>query len=56
VVLRHGQRMTRRDVIEQCRLSLAEHKLPRIVEFVENLPATMTGKIPAAWVSDGPDT
>ena len=56
VVVRQGQRMTRRDVIEQCRLSLAEYKLPRIVEFVETLPTTMTGKIPAAWVSDGSDT
>jgi long-chain acyl-CoA synthetase len=52
VVIRQGQRITRRDVIEQCRLRLAEYKLPRIVEFVETLPATMAGKIPAEWSSD----
>lgn len=55
VVIREGLRITRRDVIEQCRGRLAEYKLPRIVEFVETLPVTLAGKIPAEWSSDEPD-
>jgi long-chain acyl-CoA synthetase len=54
IVVDQGLRMTRRDVIEQCRRQLAEYKLPRIVEFVESVSATLAGKTPAEWtVGDG---
>jgi acyl-CoA synthetase (AMP-forming)/AMP-acid ligase II len=46
IVVRQGHQITRRDVIEQCRQWLAEYKLPRIIEFVETLHATIAGKIP----------
>jgi long-chain acyl-CoA synthetase len=46
IVVRQGHRITRRDVIEQCRQRLAEYKLPRIIEFVESLHTTIAGKIP----------
>jgi len=38
--------ITRGDIIEHCRQRLAEYKLPRIIEFVEALPATFAGKMP----------
>jgi acyl-CoA synthetase (AMP-forming)/AMP-acid ligase II len=47
-----SQRAGRHEVIEQCRQRLAEYKLPRIVEFVERLPATITGKRPMPWRAD----
>lgn len=52
IVVRRGQQITRHDVIEQCRQRLAEYKLPRIVEFVERLPTTITGKRPMPWRAD----
>jgi len=52
IVVREGQQITRHDVIEQCRLRLAEYKLPRIVEFVESLHTTITGKRPMPRSAD----
>ena len=52
IVARQGHQITRRDVIEQCRRRLAEYKLPRIVEFVETLSTTITGKMPIEWSVD----
>jgi len=46
VVVRPGLRLTRVEVIEQCRRMLGEYKLPRVIEFVESIPATLTGKMP----------
>jgi acyl-CoA synthetase (AMP-forming)/AMP-acid ligase II len=46
VVIRQDVQITRGDVIEHCRQRLAEYKLPRIIEFVEALPATLAGKMP----------
>ena len=46
VVVRPGLRLTRGEVIEQCRRMLGEYKLPRVIEFVESIPATLTGKTP----------
>lgn len=45
IVVRHGLALTRRDVIEWCRERLAEYKLPRVIEFVEDLPTTISGKL-----------
>jgi len=46
VVVHPGLRLTRAEVIEQCRRMLGEYKLPRVIEFVESIPATLTGKTP----------
>jgi long-chain acyl-CoA synthetase len=54
IVVRQGHQIARRDVLEQCRQRLAEYKLPRIIEFVESLSTTITGKIPMEWNADGP--
>ncbi len=45
IAVRDGITLTRRDVIERCRERLAEYKLPRIIEFVEDLPLTISGKM-----------
>ena len=52
VVARPGFQLSRRVVIEQCRQWLAEYKLPRVIEVVETLPVTISGKIPGKWQAD----
>ena len=52
VVARAGFQLSRRKVIEHCRQWLAEYKLPRVIEVVEALPVTISGKIPAKWRTD----
>ncbi len=44
VVLREGRELSRREVIEHCRLHLAEYKLPRVIEFAD--APTGAGKLP----------
>ena len=46
VAIRQDVQITRGEIIEHCRQRLAEYKLPRIIEFVEALPATFAGKMP----------
>ena len=36
---------TEDDIIQYCRVHLAGYKIPRSVDFVDNLPKTDTGKI-----------
>jgi len=38
-------RVSAEDIIEWCKTHMAAYKYPRIVEFVERLPKTATGKI-----------
>jgi long-chain acyl-CoA synthetase len=45
VVLRAGATVTEAEILEYCRPHLAAYKLPRSVQFVEDLPKTSTGKI-----------
>jgi long-chain acyl-CoA synthetase len=45
VVLRTGETMTEAEVIEWCRSGLARYKVPKYVEFRQQLPKTMVGKI-----------
>jgi acyl-CoA synthetase (AMP-forming)/AMP-acid ligase II len=45
VVAEPGSSLTDRDVIEGCRAAIAGYKLPRRVEFVEELPKTSSGKL-----------
>jgi long-chain acyl-CoA synthetase len=45
VVLKPGEKATEQEIKEFCRKSLAAYKVPRLVEFVDSLPKTVTGKI-----------
>ena len=45
VVLKKGETATRRELIDWCKEGLAEYKVPRYVEFRDELPKTMVGKI-----------
>ncbi|HKR90135.1 MAG TPA: AMP-binding protein [Phenylobacterium sp.] len=45
VVLTPGAVLSADELIDHCRGSLASYKVPRLVEFVDDLPKTSTGKI-----------
>jgi long-chain acyl-CoA synthetase len=45
VVLRPGETATEEEIIEYCRDNLAYYKVPKFVEFRDELPKTMVGKI-----------
>jgi len=44
-VVKEGQTATEKEIIDFCKQNLAKYKVPRIVEFREDLPKTMVGKI-----------
>jgi long-chain acyl-CoA synthetase len=54
LVLREGQALTRREVIEHCRQRLAEYKLPRRIVFAAALQVDAAGKRRKAWLPDPP--
>jgi fatty-acyl-CoA synthase len=47
VVLKAGSRgrITSDEIIGWCRSHMAAYKIPRVVEFVETLPKSATGKV-----------
>ncbi|NMD43213.1 MAG: long-chain fatty acid--CoA ligase [Firmicutes bacterium] len=45
IVLKEGQSMTEQEVVDFCAKNLTKYKVPKIVEFREELPKTMIGKI-----------
>jgi long-chain acyl-CoA synthetase len=45
IVLRPGETATEEDILEFCRERLAKDKIPTALEFREDLPKTMVGKI-----------
>lgn len=45
VVLRAGETMTEKEVIDFCRESLAAYKVPRYIEFLEDIPRTNMQKV-----------
>jgi fatty-acyl-CoA synthase len=45
VVLKPGQVVTEAELFELCRSCLARYKCPQLIEFLEGLPKTGTGKI-----------
>jgi len=45
VVARTGARVTEDEILMLCREHLAAYKLPRAIQFVDDLPRTSTGKI-----------
>ena len=45
IVLRHGTQTDEAEILALCREHLAAYKVPRAVQFVNDLPRTSTGKI-----------
>jgi len=45
VVLRAGQQVTAEELRAFCKEKLAGYKVPRQIEFRDNLPKTMVGKV-----------
>jgi long-chain acyl-CoA synthetase len=45
VVLTPGGELDRRTVLAHCRKNLASYKIPKLVEFIDQLPKTSSGKI-----------
>jgi long-chain acyl-CoA synthetase len=45
IVLKEGATASEQEVIEFCRANLARYKVPRFVEFRDELPITMVGKV-----------
>ena len=45
VVVKPGETLTAEEVIAHCKERLASYKVPRLVEFREELPKTMVGKV-----------
>ena len=45
VILRDGEEMTEKEVIDYCDTKLAKYKLPTVVEFRQELPKSNVGKI-----------
>ncbi len=45
VVLREGETMTEQELIDHCKKNLAAYKVPRQIDFREELPKSMVGKI-----------
>jgi len=45
IVLKEGAAATAEDIIAYCRKNLAAYKVPRIIEFRDDLPKSMMGKV-----------
>lgn len=45
IVPRPGVELTKADIVGWCRQRLASYKVPRLVEFREELPKTIVGKV-----------
>ncbi len=45
IVLKEGAETTEEEIIDFCRETLAAYKVPRMVQFVDDVPKTSTGKI-----------
>ena len=45
VVLRPGQTATAEEIIDHCRKTLAPYKVPKLIEFIDELPKSAVGKV-----------
>ena len=45
VVVKKGETLTEEDVITYCRQNLAPYKVPKIIEFIDELPKSAVGKV-----------
>jgi long-chain acyl-CoA synthetase len=55
VVLKPGAHVTREALVEHCREHLAAYKVPRAVQFVDEVPITASGKIMRRLLKDYDD-
>ena len=52
VIVREGTEVTRESLVSHCRKHLAAYKVPRAVQFVEQVPMTSSGKIMRRMLSE----
>lgn len=52
IVRKQGARCDEGEIMLHCRERLAQYKLPRLIEFVEDLPRTSTGKMKRGSFND----
>ena len=52
IVLKEGETLTEEQIVDYCKERLAAYKVPKIVEFVEDLPKSTVGKILRREVRD----
>jgi long-chain acyl-CoA synthetase len=45
IVVKEGQELTEDDVVAYCKENLAAYKVPKIIEFIDELPKSAVGKI-----------
>jgi len=45
IVLKEGETMTEEEAIEHCKTNLAVYKVPKLIEFRDELPKTVIGKV-----------
>ena len=45
VVLKQGSTIESKDIIDFCRNNITSYKVPRYVEFIDELPLTSSGKV-----------
>lgn len=45
IILKPNQDLSERNIIDYCRAEMAHFKAPKVVEFTESLPKTVTGKL-----------
>ncbi len=45
IVLREGESASEEEIVQFCRQNLARYKVPKMIEFREELPKTMVGKV-----------
>ena len=45
VVVKKGETLTEEEVITYCRENLAPYKVPKIIEFIDELPKSAVGKV-----------
>jgi len=53
VVIKEGETATEQEIIDFCKEKLAPYKVPKIVEFREDLPETMVGKVLRRALKEG---
>ena len=45
IVAKKGEALTEKEVVDYCKENLAAYKVPRIIEFIEEMPKSAVGKI-----------
>jgi long-chain acyl-CoA synthetase len=45
IVLRHGETAEAEEIVAHCRETLAAYKVPKIIEFIDELPKSAVGKV-----------